>query len=76
MIFAFVERVNVVDALPIFKIVNSCPVNADCKVVNVTAFVELTSTKLDINPIWWDQSNNAAAGTTGEVTFVYSKQDK
>ena len=32
--------------------------------------------KLDINPIWWDQSNNAAAGTTGEVTFVYSKQDK
>ena len=32
--------------------------------------------KLEINPIWWDTGNDEAAGTTGEVTFVYSKQDK
>ena len=32
--------------------------------------------KLEINPHWWDTGNDEAAGGTGEVTFVYSKQDK
>ena len=34
------------------------------------------SIKLDINPIAWDYGHVNTAGTTGEVTFVYSKQDK
>ena len=34
------------------------------------------SVKLDINPVAWDYGHVNTAGTTGEVTFVYSKQDK
>tara|TARA_B100000287_G_scaffold393508_1_gene406801 strand:- start:267 stop:638 length:372 start_codon:yes stop_codon:yes gene_type:complete len=34
------------------------------------------SIRLDINPVAWDYGHVNTAGVTGEVTFVYSKQDK
>ena len=34
------------------------------------------SIRLDISPIAWDYGHVNTAGVTGEVTFVYSKQDK